>query len=127
MFLVVGLIALFMAGSLGLPHFGMTAEMHGEGHMTTNDCVMPGMTAVCAINPLEHIASWQVMFTAAFTQEIEFLLFLLLLASVRFVVQLIHIPQDNRLSQLFRRREYVPLCSPLQELYARGILNPKVY
>lgn len=126
------IIALLLMGTLGLPHFGMNMEnMDMEGNMTMTDCYMPGMATICNMSPLEHIASWQGMFTSLPTQSSAITLLLLLLSTVIGFVwtRQIHSPplELRTFSQFLRQREYVPLHSPLQELYSNGILNPKVF
>ena len=117
--------------SAGLPHFGMTMSMDMEGNMTMTDCYMPGMTAICNMSPMEHVASWQSMFTSILTQGLTFSLLLLVLAAViAFTLsKQILSPPSERQTLVFstRRREYVPLHSALQELFSRGILNPKLF
>ena len=129
--LSLALIIVFAVGATGVPHFGMTMSMDTEGNITTTDCYMPGMAAICNMSPLEHIASWQGMFTGVPTQSLAMTLLLLVLAAViGFVwIRQIHSPPQElqTFSQFVRRREYIPLHSPLQELFSNGILNPKVF
>lgn len=125
-----GIVAFLLVGA-GVPHFGMTMKMDMDGNMTMTDCYMPGMTAVCNMSPLEHVASWQSMFTATPVQNFTVMLLLLVLVTV---IGFLWIEQTHspplalqRFSLSSRKREYVPLHSQLQELFSNGILNPKVF
>ncbi len=126
----LGIVAFLLVGA-GVPHFGMTMNTDMDGNMTMSDCYMPGMTAVCNMSPLEHVASWQSMFTSTPAQNFTLMLLLLVLVAV---ISFIWIEQTHspplalqRLSLSSRRREYIPLHSSLQELFSNGILNPKVF
>lgn len=128
---LTGVIIIFLTGAIGLPHFGMAMEMDMDGNMTMTNCYMPGMTAVCNMSALEHIAGWQGMFTSLLSQNLALALLFLVLAVVLGFVwlrQAYSPPQRVRTSFRFsRRREYIPLHSSLQELFSNGILNPKVF
>lgn len=126
-------IAAFLVMSLGVPHFGMAMpmDMDEHGNMPMTDCYMPGMATICNMSPLEHIASWQGMFTSLPTQGFAMtLLFLLIATVIGFVwIRQIHSPPQElkTFSRFLRQQEYVPLHSPLQELFSNGILNPKLF
>lgn len=126
-FAVVALLLI----SAGLPHFGMTMSMDMDGNMTMTDCYMPGMTAICNMTPLEHVASWQSMFTSTPVQSFMLLLLsLVLTALVGFLwTRQEHSPPllQRKHPVFSRRREYIPQHTSLQELFSQGILNPKLF
>jgi hypothetical protein len=130
MLLSAVIIALLIA-AFGLPHFGMsmTMDMDENGNMSM-DCYMPGMTAVCNMTPLEHVADWQSMFTSILSQNISILLLLAMLAAIVGFIWTRHThspPQKLHVSSRFIRREYIPHHTSLQELLSNGILHPKVF
>lgn len=124
------LMTLVLLGGLGASHFGLNMKMQMDGSMSSN-CFMPGMTAaLCQMNPLEHIASWQSMFTMLPSQNDIVSLLLLLLTSLLGLAWIGRIPiraPSPRIStaQRFRREPFPP--NPLQELFSSGILNPKLF
>ncbi len=126
----LGLIALLFMSVVGLPHLGMSTSMEADGNMTMTDCYMPGMTTLCNMSPLEHIASWQAMFTSITTKSFTLSLFLLVLAAVVgfiWIKQVHSPPRELRSSTLLLGRGYIPSATPLQELFSSGILNPKLF
>ena len=122
---------LLIAGSAGVPHFGMDMTM--DGNMGSN-CFMPGMSAtLCQMNPLEHLAAWQGVFVAVPSMSSFLLLLSILLALVlgRLLTRLHHTlapPKLNSLEPLTTYyKQYVPIPNQLQEAFSNGILNPKVF
>src|SRR3989344_1021898 len=118
--LISGLIAFLFLGFFGLSHSSMA--MGEDGTMMSNCPLMSGQAVVCNMNPLEHIAAWQSMFTSLPQQDNTAVILLLLAALViaflwtRLRWQSI---DDARISaRSFVRREYVPLATPLQELFS---------
>ena len=127
--LAFGIVTLLLVGASGLPHMGMNKSMDEHGNMAMSDCYMPGMTALCSMTPLEHVASQQSMFTSIQTESLVLTLLLLVLfvASAAWMKQ-IHSPPARRGGTAFRRRsEYIPFATQLQELFSSGILNPKPF
>ncbi|RJQ35321.1 hypothetical protein C4568_01105 [Candidatus Parcubacteria bacterium] len=132
-FLLLAVFAFFFLGFLGLSHTSMA--MGQDGQMNSGNCFMPGMTeALCQMNPLEHIASWQSMFTAVPSQSDIILLLLALLALALGALFLAHrssappraVPVlQQKLSLYFKQR--IPIVLPLQEAFSNGILNPKIF
>ena len=128
--LILGLVAFLSLGSFGMSH--STMSMGPDGSMTMTDCNMPGMTAICNMNPLEHIAMWQSMFTTTLQQNGFDLLVLLLAAfTLALVWTRLLRPQlqpEKVLTFSTIRSRGVSLPSPLfQELFSSGILNPKLF
>lgn len=127
----LGLVTVLLVGISGVSHFGMQMKTDMDGNMPMSDCFMPGMTTLCTMNPIEHLAWWQGMFTSIPTQDFT-LVFLLLLAGAVLALILtkqIHSPprQLEKSFQFRERRDYIPLASPFQELFSNGILNPKLF
>ena len=122
-------IAFLWVAFLGMSWTIMGMEMDKNGQM--GGCPFLGFTAVCKMSPLEHIVSWQKMFTALPLKNISILTTLLLLAifSVFFLQDLW---SKNSLqaisihSQRFRYGIYV-IRHKLKEAFSNGILNPKVF
>ncbi|OGG59789.1 hypothetical protein A2765_04345 [Candidatus Kaiserbacteria bacterium RIFCSPHIGHO2_01_FULL_56_24] len=128
--LISGLIAFLFLGFFGLSHVSMA--MGEDGNMAMSNCLlMSGQAVVCNMNPLEHIAAWQSMFTSLPQQDNTAVMLLLLAALViAFLWTRLHWPSidDARISaRSVVRREYIPLATPLQELFSNGILNPKIF
>lgn len=128
--LVLGLIAFLLVGFFGLSHSSMA--MGEDGNMTMSNCpFMSGQAVVCNMNPLEHIAAWQNMFTSIPQQDVATLL-LLLLASLALVFiwtgqKRSSVTDSLQTPQYVRIKEYIPIANSLQELFSNGILNPKLY
>ncbi|MBM3261319.1 hypothetical protein FJY93_02770 [Candidatus Kaiserbacteria bacterium] len=123
------IITLLIVGGSGVPHLGMHMEMDGSMNA---DCFMPGMTAICQISPLEHIAAWKVTFAALpWQKDIASLLLLLLAFSVGLVCWInkipIRPPSLQRVPARYARKEYLPPANPFQELFSNGILHSKVF
>ena len=119
-----------LVGTLGLPHFGM--PMMTMGHAIMEECLLPGTATPCTMTPLEHIASWQGMFTSipalSFAGTTLLLIFLASLAGLVWARQVLAPPlAPQTISSFVRKRDYVPLHSPLQEFFSNGILNPKLH
>lgn len=130
-FLILGFVAFLFLGFFGISH--STMAMGEEGNMTMSNCpFMQGQAVVCKMDPLEHIAAWQSMFTSVPPQDSSILILLLLVAlAISFLWTHLRRPSIDttyKTTKLFiRRGDYIPLASPLQELFSSGILNPKVY
>ena len=120
-------IVLFLLGAFGVPHFGMSMTMDMDGHMAMSGCLMPGMTAICTMTPLEHVAAWQGMFTNALQQfGTVFLLLLISGALMRFSLYALFKPERSGVAVLRARypdRDH----SPLRAAFARGILHSKAF
>lgn len=85
--------------------------------------------SICQMNPLEHIAEWQSMFTMLPVQNLLSLLFALfaLLVISKFTDWGKFLrAKPSRLS-LKNQTLYRQIFNPLQEAYSRGILNPKLF
>ncbi len=109
--LVVAVLLIFSFGP---------AMMHMDDH---GICPVMGMSAICQMNPLEHLGKWQAMFTALPLEIILFAFALLfLLVNMTFVKLFARSPPPRPNSTQFNFFK-----SPLQEAFSDGLLNPKIY
>lgn len=128
--LVVVFFAFILLSSVGL--FSPDMAMNSDGQMSSNCPFMPGMTSLCQMNPLEHIAAWQSMFSTIPNQQDVLTILLLFLASLAFSLFLIHkatyppIISDLR-ARFVHNWTRTSVTNPLQELFSSGILNPKIF
>lgn len=127
-FFFFAFIAFLAVAFLGISPTTMGMEMSSKGEMSR--CPFSGVTAICKMNPLEHIMAWQKMFTTLPLKNISMLAILLLLAvfSVFFLRDLWNkniLQAISTHSQHFRYN-YVARHK-LQEAFSNGILNPKVF
>lgn len=114
------------AGFIGVSHIGMGQEMNGQ----RMGCpFMPGVV-ICNMTPMQHVAAAQSMFNALPIQVDFSTLLLALLAAVIGFLPLLRqslfppIPASVRPGVI---RGYIPTHIALQEIFARGILNPKLF
>lgn len=125
-FCLVIVLAL-LAGFSGLPHIGM--DMESAPQMSF--CPMMLGPAICNMSPIQHIASWQSMFTSI-PQNAALLVFLILSALSMAVAwlwtRLWHFSLEERARSRDPQVSTVALPAPfLQELFSSGILNPKLF
>ena len=124
------LIAFFFVGFLGIFHFDM--DMTSDGQMSSG-CFMPGMSTICQMDPIEHIAEWQSLFTAVPSQSdiLTFLLALLtLVLGALFLYSHQGITPPRTLvpqSQFLYSKRHIPIVNSLQEAFSNGILHPRLY
>lgn len=115
-------VALTLVAFVTFGGFGMFAVVGTDGHHHTPGCpFMPGEQAVCDMTALEHIIAWQKGFTVTVP-----MLFVYLLAIIVLFVWKYKNPLECFVRRMLPQRlgEYIPV--PLyQELFSRGILNPK--
>lgn len=124
-------MTLFLLAAFGAPHFGMSMTMDDQGNMTMSDCYMPGMTAICNMTAIEHIASWQSTFVSIVQEYGSTMLLLLLFAVIAIAIVWVrqqYPPPKNRNVYRYRVRQArrLPLTL-LQELFSNGILHPKIF
>lgn len=91
-----------------------------------------GDTAICTMNPIEHISEWQDIYTNLLVSDILFALALLLLALVLVPAVMRHIWGITSIIMLpykgapfGSRRDYIP--NNLLEAFSNGILHPKIF
>lgn len=123
----LAVFAFLFGGTFNLAHAGMSME---DGQMSGCPFV-PGMSAICTMNPLEHIAAWQSMFTIVPAEKTFafLLLFLFALLAVRALRTKIRWTFDLLQSYTSPQRTsnvFVPRYA-LQEAFSDGIINPKVF
>ncbi len=119
----------------GVSHFSMIQHMGGQ----ISRCVlMPtGHTSPCALSPMEHIVehvqTWQNAFTALLTKDVLVVLALLsvlvsLSRSTFLKILSLQYQRALRMQHAFvESLRYAPSDNPLQEAYASGVLNTKVF
>ncbi len=119
------LVGYLFAGFIGVSHIGMGQEMNGQ----MGGCpFMPGVV-ICNMTPMQHVAAAQNMFNALPVQaDFSTILFAFLAAVIGFLPLLrrAFFPPDS----MFRpvaAHGYIPTHIALQEVFARGILNPKLF
>ena len=94
-----------------------------------HDCPFMGMTAICQMNPLEHIAVWQSKFaTLTLKASLTVLLLTLLALAIPALWQRLRI-QTVHQSNFCRARIDAPLISSnyLADALSNGILHSKVF
>lgn len=122
---VVGTIALlaFAGGALlSLSFLGMAVH---DGPGMPGCPLMPAQAVICTMTVTDHIAAWQGMFTGV-PQAASFLLLALLAACVLHPLAFA-LARPPSVRTVPRSHASRLLPSPLEELFSRGILNPKLY
>lgn len=111
----------------GLFHMGMGMDM--TGNMTECPFMSKG-ESLCSMDAFEHLGAWQSVFTATLSNSI----LLLLLGTAMTVVSVApHLlrkllyADPPLLTVATRERLYSFFYRPFQELFARGILHPKLF
>lgn len=117
---IVGALLLSIFIVVGV--FGMMAMPMDMMH---HDCpFMPGEQAMCQMTPLDHISAWQGAFTGIVPSVITFLL---LVAVIYVAFGWLDRPPNLKGVLRARSREQSPdIPNLLQELFSKGILNPKI-
>lgn len=124
----VVLVGVVVASTLGMWHApGM--GISGDGDM--RGCpLMTGITMLCTMNAVQHLAVWQQTFTAFLPALGSLLLFLsawaILVTRFQGIRHLTHDPR--RVFQRFRRQSHLDYAhlDPLRRALSRGILHPKI-
>ena len=125
-FVTFAIIAFFVVSVLGLS-YGMPMDSNGQ----MSNCPFMGITALCKMNPLEHMNAWQNLFAAIPSKAANPLAALLLLAlfAVVFLRDFWNVKKHQPVAifrQRFREKTFVAHTS-LQEAFSSGILNPKLF
>lgn len=116
--LVIPIIVVFILFAV----FGLYAPFMGGMDHDTGCPFMPGGTALCGM-PLAHLQHWQSAFAAT-------LIYLLTLcaAALFFIVRLDRLSIGDPQCVRYRLRGRIADRPTLfQELFSRGILNPKIF
>ena len=124
--LLIGMstVVFLLVGAIGVAYSG---AMMGHGDMA--GCPLMGHdTAMCSMNPLEHLTQWQNMFAAVPAQTVVTLLLTLLTLFFVFCLSqylwLLHpSPQPVYVSYDPRVRGH----DSLRRFIARGLMHPKVF
>jgi len=122
----LGIIAFLVISFWGL--YSMPMDEHGE----MANCPFMGVAAVCRMNPLEHLAAWQNMFTVP-PQKIFFVFLTLLLLAFLAALLLRNFWRTREKESLsteavyYERTNAAPIRNPLQEAFSDGILHPKIF
>jgi len=128
--LIFAFAVFFFAAVFGLGHFGVPMAMGAA----VSDCpFMPG-TSICNMAIFGHINSWQAMFALLPAKQNSLLSLLSLIlsfiaAALSFVwFYRAHFNENHILARFFSRcaKKYIP-STFLEEAFARGILNPKLF
>ncbi len=110
-----------------MPGMSGMMSMDEQGNMPS--CPYMNGAAVCKMNPLEHVAAWQSMFTAlpVGTGLMTVLLFALLaLVFIRIAWSVHTVDSAILYNHRFRYRPHIARHA-LQEAFSKGILNPKTF
>lgn len=121
------ILIFLLVAFLGAGHIGMTVDARGQ--MVA--CPFLGVSALCEMNSLAHIAKWQSLFSALPEREAAAFLAVVLL-SLSTIFLLWHVRYAHSVSTLpflvlASRAVTVLIPSILQEAFSDGILNPKVF
>jgi len=120
------IIAFLVMSFWGL--YSMPMDEHGK----MSNCPFMGAAAVCRMNPLEHLAAWQNMFTIPPQKNILVFLILFLVA---FLAALLSRnfwrtrakESVSTKSLYYKRTNAASIRNPLQEAFSDGILHPKIF
>jgi len=126
---VIGVtILLFFISSMFVSLFHMS---HMDMQAGMSDCpFMSHAEVMCPMKLLDHVSAWKTAFLSV-VPELTLLLvaigFGVLLASVapNLLRRIVYV--STQVSQQILQRIYTFVYRPLQELFSRGILNPKLY
>lgn len=119
-------VGYLFAGFIGVSHIGMGQEMNGQ---TIGCPFMPGVV-ICNMTPMQHIAAAQTMFSAFVQLDLSTFILSLLALLIAAAISRLRFPLRPRLvpAPVFVTvQTYASPRFALQEAYARGILNPKLF
>lgn len=120
--LVFGLFAFVTLSIFGLGHMsGMIESENGD----MAGCIFTGKTMLCKMNIIEHISSWQSLFTTTLQKSFITILTLPMLLMVFIFIAKNILPPPQKF-YLIQHPDLL-LFTPLKEAFSQGILNPKIY
>ena len=122
----LAVVAFLLGGTFNLAHASMSME---DGQMSGCPSML-GMSAICTMSPLEHIAAWQSTFTSLPSEQNSFFALLLLLVVAFSFVLLKRIfgPPKHSVQECPTFSSRADLRVPIfQELFSNGILHPKLF
>lgn len=121
---LIGTLVLASFGGIALLSLAFLGASTHDGAGMPGCPLMPAQAVVCTMTALDHIVAWQGMVTAV--PQAAFLL----LAALAFLVawpRLVLTLHPSWGEERFASREETPPIPLLQELFSRGILNPKLH
>lgn len=112
--------------SVGLFHVSTTMD---DMHSGKVDCpFMAHQEAICPMDLSDHISALQSVFTATLPEIITLYTFVVFAVAMRLPSWLVPKRSDRLiLYRQLRERTYTFPARVLQEIFARGILHPKLY
>lgn len=126
---LLGLVGFLLLASFGIGRLGMTTGVDGKMF----DCPLAGVPSLCHMSPIEHAFTLQSLlntatpFSGIFALVISILLtFTLVLLGPFFWRSLRRSNNELTPGAPLTRHRFVPRHT-LQEAFARGILNSKVF
>lgn len=126
--LIIAFLVFFFVGLLGLSHFSMI-----NPYWQMTNCPLMGMPVLCQMNPLQHIAAWQSVFTALPNHN-NVLATLLLLLTFAFGIFAGYFYRNTDLvgtlqsgPRFIYQKKFLTFVSSLQEAFSSGILHPKIF
>lgn len=123
------LIFIFLLGAMFASLFHMSMGMDMTGGMS--DCpFMAQQEVICPMNLVDHMEAWKAAFLAV---SPSIVLLLALAGAIVFIVSVapqLFAPGHKPILILYRQlreRTYTFSYRPFQELFAKGILHPKLF
>lgn len=127
--LILAIVAFFTVAVAGSAYVPM--PMNDDGTMA--NCPYLGITALCTMQPLEHIAAWQDML-AALPAKIGGIFAAIVLIASAILLVLLHGPNADTIrhsafSYMKKRRRQSALLIPdaIRDAFSRGILHTKAF
>lgn len=118
-----GIFVFLWVSFVSLSHVGMGME---DG-MDMSHCPFMNDMALCDMSPFEHIGIWQSLFANILTPENAILILLLLVVvSLPYRTIFFSPPKDARIRRIPNHHK-IDTPSFLQQLFSKGILNPKLF
>jgi len=124
---------MFLTTVLLGPSYTLGMDMREDGTMGGCLFTMGTEAKICPMTTLEHISSWQELFTATFSQSEMLASLILLLFAFAVVVifkrtRLLSFGHHITFWRLYiKHSPHLSFFSPLREAFSRGILHPKIY
>lgn len=125
---ILGVVAFLVVNFWGL--YSMPMDEHGK---MTNCPFTNNSASLCHMSFIQHIAQWQLLFTATHGKN-WFFSILTLLAALLIITFLSLVPKarDKLLPQrfhdyLYKHKPEVKLFNNLVLVFSQGILNPRIY
>lgn len=124
-----GIILTFLLGAMFVSLFHMSMGMDITGGMA--DCpFMTHQEVICSMNLTDHMETWKAAFLAVSPTLVLLLAVTGAIAFIVSVVPQLFAPRHKPIPILHRQlreRTYSFSYRPFQELFAKGILHPKLF